>query len=70
MRVTANRRLPDSDKISYVLPYNRLIVVTETYKRLYPGSRVYLLWQVSVIGTAVSAIGIVLAEFWALSVAK
>jgi hypothetical protein len=74
MRVAANRRLPDSDKFSYLLPFsppfNRWNRVTDAYKRLYPRGRAYPIWQVSAIGTAVLAIGIVLAEIWELAVSK
>ena len=70
MRVKANRRLPDDRKISYFLPMTRWNRVTDEYKRLYPNGRAYPLWQVSVIGTAVFAVGSVLLEVWKLALAK
>lgn len=70
MRVKTNRRLPESDKISYFLPMTRWNKVTDAYKRLYLEGCAYIIWRVAVIGTAVLAMGIVLSELWELALGK
>jgi len=70
MRVKANRRLSEIERISYFLPMTKWSRVTDAYRRLYPQGRAYFVWKISVIGTIVFAVGIVLGQIWELAAAK
>jgi len=64
MRISVNRRLPPTDRISYFLPMTRWNRVTDAYKRAFPHGRAYLVWQASVIGTVAFVVAILLGDLW------
>jgi hypothetical protein len=70
MRMAANARLSEDEKISYFLPLHKWDRIVNSYRRLYPQGRLYPVLRVAVIGTAILAAAAVFGDIWFELVAK
>ena len=68
MRLAANKELPDGEKISYFLSFDKWDKIIRSYRCLYPRGRLYTIFRLVAIGTAALGLGSVLAAIWKLVV--